>query len=48
MIDEDQDEQQGHEPEVRRFTETDLIRWLSILFVLTVYVYIFLKILFLP
>jgi|GEM_PF-6461369 len=46
MIEEDlNDEQQTEEPVVRKFTETDLIRWVSILFVFGVYFYMFLKIL---
>jgi hypothetical protein len=45
MIDEDpNEEQQVEEPEVKKFTDTDLIKWISILFVFGVYVYIFLKI----
>ena len=31
-------------PEVKKFTDTDLVRWMSILFVFAVYFFIFLKI----
>lgn len=46
MIEEEdlEEEQPIEEPEVKTFTETDLIRWISYLFVFGVYVYIFLKI----
>ena len=48
MVDEDfNDEPQQDEPEVKRFTDTDLVRWMAILFVFAVYFYIFLKIMFL-
>jgi hypothetical protein len=47
MIEEEEDlndEQQTDEPEVKRFTEVDLIRVMAILFVFVVYFYMFLKI----
>lgn len=49
MIEDDLSEetQREDEPEVKRFTGTDLVRWMTILFVFAVYFYIFLKIMFL-
>jgi hypothetical protein len=48
MIEEDfSEEVEQNEPEVKRFTHSDLIRWVSILFVFVVYFYIFLKIMLL-
>lgn len=39
------DRQIEEEPEVKRFTDTDLVRVIGILFVFVVYFFIFLKIL---
>jgi hypothetical protein len=52
MIEEEEDsndfnDEGVNEPQVKRFTDTDLVRWLSILFVFGVYFYIFLKIMIL-
>jgi hypothetical protein len=50
MIEEEEDfdfNEIQEEPQVKRFTGTDLVRWLAILFVFVVYFYIFLKIMFL-
>jgi hypothetical protein len=35
------------EPKVTRFTDADLVKWMSILFVFSAYFYIFLKIMIL-
>jgi hypothetical protein len=47
MIEEElnDEEQQEDEPEVKRFTDKDLVRVMSILFVFAIYFFIFLKIL---
>ena len=42
-----EEDQNMNEPEAKRFTDKDLVRVLSILFVFALYLYIFLKILFL-
>lgn len=49
MIEEEdpEEEQPVEPPKVTTFTETDLVRWVSYLFVFGVYLYIFLKIVFL-
>jgi hypothetical protein len=47
MIEEElnDEDQQEDEPEVKRFTDKDLVRVMSILFVFAIYFFIFLKIL---